>query len=212
MLRISVGPCTPYVATKEVFQKTAMLARRYRNVGLHTHLCETLDEGCFSPTGNMSPPPPPKKKNKGKKKRRTGRKPESYEQFPKNKNKKIKKNQKKVQWVKDKYNMTPLEFFKSAGWHGDDVWFAHCVHLNSSMLDSLATSNSGVAHCPTSNMILGKKHKPKKKNNNNNKSLCVCVFPQNINTRTNIQLILHNSKNTLYKLLVPHKSGKTLEW
>ena len=43
MLRIGVAPCSPFSVTGELLVQAAELARR-REVRLHTHLCETLDE------------------------------------------------------------------------------------------------------------------------------------------------------------------------
>ncbi|HEX2428326.1 MAG TPA: amidohydrolase family protein, partial [Gaiellaceae bacterium] len=36
-----------------------------------------------------------------------------------------------------------------------DVWCAHCVHLSPDDLADFADSDTGVAHCPTSNLRLG---------------------------------------------------------
>jgi cytosine/adenosine deaminase-related metal-dependent hydrolase len=41
-----------------------------------------------------------------------------------------------------------------AGWTGDDVWHAHCVHLNQAEIENFARTHTGVAHCPSSNMRL----------------------------------------------------------
>jgi cytosine/adenosine deaminase-related metal-dependent hydrolase len=46
MLRIVVGPCSPFSVTGELMQEAADLARR-KGVRLHTHLAETLDEEEF---------------------------------------------------------------------------------------------------------------------------------------------------------------------
>ncbi len=43
MCRISLAPCSPFSVTTELMFETAKLARE-RNVQLHTHLCETIDE------------------------------------------------------------------------------------------------------------------------------------------------------------------------
>jgi cytosine/adenosine deaminase-related metal-dependent hydrolase len=39
-------------------------------------------------------------------------------------------------------------------WIGDDVWFAHSVHVNPDEMDTYARTGCGVAHCPSSNMRL----------------------------------------------------------
>lgn len=46
MLRIVVGPCSPFSVTAELMREAAELARR-TGVRLHTHLAETLDEEDF---------------------------------------------------------------------------------------------------------------------------------------------------------------------
>jgi len=53
------------------------------------------------------------------------------------------------------YGCTPVEFLTELGWLDADVWCAHCVHLSSDGVAALGASNTGVAHCPTSNLRLG---------------------------------------------------------
>ncbi len=48
----------------------------------------------------------------------------------------------------------PLDYAESLGWLGDDVWFAHGVHINDAEIAKMAKSHTGVAHCPASNMRL----------------------------------------------------------
>ncbi|MCD4737961.1 MAG: 8-oxoguanine deaminase [Anaerolineae bacterium] len=48
----------------------------------------------------------------------------------------------------------PLAYVESLGWIGDDVWFAHGVHINAEEIQRLAETHTGVAHCPSSNMRL----------------------------------------------------------
>ena len=50
---------------------------------------------------------------------------------------------------------TPVEFADELGWLGEDVWLAHCVHLDESAVSRLAVTGTSVAHCPTSNARLG---------------------------------------------------------
>ncbi len=52
------------------------------------------------------------------------------------------------------YGMRPLEYMESLGWIGSDVWFAHGIHFNDEELKRLAETQTGVAHCPISNMKL----------------------------------------------------------
>ena len=48
----------------------------------------------------------------------------------------------------------PVAYAESMGWLGDDVWFAHGVHINAAEIAHLATTRTGIAHCPSSNMRL----------------------------------------------------------
>lgn len=53
-----------------------------------------------------------------------------------------------------RFGQRPLEYVASLGWTGEDVWHAHCVHLNADEVRRCAATRTGVAHCPTSNMRL----------------------------------------------------------
>ena len=53
------------------------------------------------------------------------------------------------------YDCTPTEYAERLGWLGDDVWLAHCVHVDDAAMKRLAASGTAVAHCPTSNARLG---------------------------------------------------------
>ena len=55
----------------------------------------------------------------------------------------------------DRYGQRPIEWLADMGWLGDDVYLAHCVHLNDSDIRRIAETNTGVVHCPCSNMRLG---------------------------------------------------------
>ncbi|MGA5258938.1 8-oxoguanine deaminase [Streptomyces griseoincarnatus] len=52
------------------------------------------------------------------------------------------------------FGMGPTDYFASTGWLGDDVWMAHCVHMNDSDIAAFARTGTGVAHCPSSNARL----------------------------------------------------------
>jgi 8-oxoguanine deaminase len=49
----------------------------------------------------------------------------------------------------------PVAYAEALEWLGDDVWFAHGVHVSPEEVAQLATTHTGVAHCPSSNMRLG---------------------------------------------------------
>lgn len=104
MCRIVLSPCSPFSITEELLRETAELARRHKNVRLHTHIAETLDED---------------------------------------------------QYCLEVYGKRPVEYMESVGWLAEDVWFAHCVHVNEEEIQKFARTGVGVAHCPTSNMLLG---------------------------------------------------------
>ncbi len=54
-----------------------------------------------------------------------------------------------------KFGYRPLGYMQSVDWVGEDVWFAHSVHINSEEIKVYAKHGCGVAHCPSSNMRLG---------------------------------------------------------
>ena len=49
----------------------------------------------------------------------------------------------------------PVEYLDRLGWLADDVWCAHCIHLSENDISRFASTGTGVAHCPTSNLRLG---------------------------------------------------------
>ena len=53
-----------------------------------------------------------------------------------------------------KFGHKPVAYMQSVDWIGDDVWFAHSVHVNKEEINLYATHGCGVAHCPSSNMRL----------------------------------------------------------
>jgi cytosine/adenosine deaminase-related metal-dependent hydrolase len=52
------------------------------------------------------------------------------------------------------YGRRPVELMEDLNWMGDDVWFAHSVFINDAEIGRMATTQTGVAHCPSSNMRL----------------------------------------------------------
>jgi 8-oxoguanine deaminase len=48
----------------------------------------------------------------------------------------------------------PVAYMQSLDWVGQDVWFAHCVHVNAEEIQVFSKTGCGVAHCPSSNMRL----------------------------------------------------------
>lgn len=61
------------------------------------------------------------------------------------------------------FQQRPVAWMASMGWLGDDVWFAHAVHVNDDEIREFARTGAGVAHCPCSNMRLASGIAPVKK-------------------------------------------------
>jgi cytosine/adenosine deaminase-related metal-dependent hydrolase len=55
----------------------------------------------------------------------------------------------------ERFNRRPFELMEDLGWTGDDVWYAHGIHLNDREVSRVAEAETGIAHCPSSNMRLG---------------------------------------------------------
>ena len=51
----------------------------------------------------------------------------------------------------ERFGRTPTQYLEDLGWLGDDVWMAHCVHLDDAAIARYAATGTGVAHCPSSN-------------------------------------------------------------
>jgi cytosine/adenosine deaminase-related metal-dependent hydrolase len=58
-------------------------------------------------------------------------------------------------FCRERFGCTPVEYAESLGWLGDDVWLAHCVHLDDNEVRRFGETRTGVAHCPSSNARLG---------------------------------------------------------
>jgi 8-oxoguanine deaminase len=61
------------------------------------------------------------------------------------------------------FNLRPVELMEKYGWLGEDVWFAHSIHINDDEIKTYAKTGTGVAHCPSSNMRLASGFFPFKK-------------------------------------------------
>jgi cytosine/adenosine deaminase-related metal-dependent hydrolase len=103
MVRVALAPCSPFSVTRELMAETAALARA-RDVRLHTHMAETVEEEAF---------------------------------------------------CLETFGVRPVEYLEELGWLGDDVWLAHCVHLDEREVRRFGETGTGVAHCPSSNARLG---------------------------------------------------------
>jgi cytosine/adenosine deaminase-related metal-dependent hydrolase len=103
MIRIALGPCSPFSVSERLLTETRDLASKSK-VLLHTHLAETEDE---------------------------------------------------TSYCLENYGVRPLGLMERCGWLGSDVWYAHGIHFNDDELRKLRDTNTGICHCPTSNMRLG---------------------------------------------------------
>jgi cytosine/adenosine deaminase-related metal-dependent hydrolase len=52
------------------------------------------------------------------------------------------------------FGCRPMEYLERTGWCSDRTWVAHCVMPNHDEVHRLGAAGIGVAHCPSSNMIL----------------------------------------------------------
>jgi cytosine/adenosine deaminase-related metal-dependent hydrolase len=61
------------------------------------------------------------------------------------------------------FSMRPVEWMESVGWLGEEVWFAHAIHVLDEEIRQFARCGCGAAHCPSSNMRLASGIAPIKK-------------------------------------------------
>ncbi|MBP7686946.1 MAG: 8-oxoguanine deaminase [Thermoflexales bacterium] len=57
-------------------------------------------------------------------------------------------------FCKQMFGVLPVEYAEQVNWLGDDVWYAHSVHVRPQDITLMAHTQTGAAHCPTSNMRL----------------------------------------------------------
>lgn len=57
-------------------------------------------------------------------------------------------------FCKQMFGVLPVDYAEQVNWLGDDVWYAHSVHVRPQDIDLMARTQTGVAHCPSSNMRL----------------------------------------------------------
>lgn len=63
----------------------------------------------------------------------------------------------------ERFGLRPVDWMETLGWLGDDVWFAHAIHVDDDEIRKFAQTGCGAAHCPCSNMRLGSGIAPLKK-------------------------------------------------
>jgi 8-oxoguanine deaminase len=55
----------------------------------------------------------------------------------------------------DRFGYRPAEYAAELNWVGEDVWWAHAVHVDRAEIALMSRTGTGMAHCPCSNMRLG---------------------------------------------------------
>jgi 8-oxoguanine deaminase len=63
----------------------------------------------------------------------------------------------------DNFGMLPVEYMESLNWLGSDTWYAHAIHVYDDQIRKMAETQTGVAHCPCSNMRLASGIAPMRK-------------------------------------------------
>jgi cytosine/adenosine deaminase-related metal-dependent hydrolase len=63
----------------------------------------------------------------------------------------------------ERFQLRPVDWMETLGWLGEDVWFAHAIHVDDDEIAKFAATGCGAAHCPCSNMRLGSGIAPIKK-------------------------------------------------
>jgi cytosine/adenosine deaminase-related metal-dependent hydrolase len=58
-------------------------------------------------------------------------------------------------YCQEVYGCRPLELFEDVGWGTDRSWVAHCIYPNADEIARMGRWGTGVAHCPSSNMMIG---------------------------------------------------------
>jgi len=59
--------------------------------------------------------------------------------------------------------LRPVAYMETLDWVGDDVWYAHAIHVNDEEIGLFARKGVGACHCPSSNMRLASGIAPVKK-------------------------------------------------
>ena len=54
----------------------------------------------------------------------------------------------------ERFGKRPVDWMEDLGWLGNDVWFAHAIHVDEREIASFARNGCGAAHCPCSNIRL----------------------------------------------------------
>ena len=82
---------------------------------------------------------------------------------------------------------------EEVGWLGEDVLFAHCVHLSDEDIKLLGETKSAVSHCPTSNLRLGSGIAPVRKMIESGATVSIGVDGSASNDSSNMLLEIRNA-------------------
>ncbi len=63
-------------------------------------------------------------------------------------------NDKDLAFSLERFGQAPGDYAERVGWVGEDVWHAHCVKLSPDEIRLFGRTQTGVCHCPSSNMRL----------------------------------------------------------
>jgi len=55
----------------------------------------------------------------------------------------------------ERFGRRPVEQFEEVGWMTSRAWVAHCIYPGQAEVERLGAAGVGVAHCPSSNMLIG---------------------------------------------------------
>ncbi|MGH3215481.1 MAG: amidohydrolase family protein, partial [Trebonia sp.] len=55
----------------------------------------------------------------------------------------------------EQYGRRPVEQLEEVGWLTSRAWVAHCIYPSPAEVTRLGAAGVGVAHCPSSNMLIG---------------------------------------------------------
>ncbi|HEY6788228.1 MAG TPA: amidohydrolase family protein, partial [Trebonia sp.] len=55
----------------------------------------------------------------------------------------------------ERFGRRPVEQFEEVGWMTSRAWVAHCIYPDQAEVGRLGAAGVGVAHCPSSNMLIG---------------------------------------------------------
>ena len=55
----------------------------------------------------------------------------------------------------EQFGRRPVEQFEEVGWLTSRAWVAHCIYPSPAEVARLGAAGVGVAHCPSSNMLIG---------------------------------------------------------